>query len=229
MQIPKSATEAELREVFEAHGEVEHINILESRGVHAGCAFVQYTRWAACEEAIAALHERCVMPGCDHALVVKFADAKRSEGAPGKRGGGGGSHAAALLGPHPPGMLVHGHPGGMLGGGYMGGDLMHMGMQHPAMGHPMGLPPMALAGMVPSHGPLGMLPPGRMRRRGLSSNDGGSSDSLADHTSSSDACELRAIALNISPACPAEPVAAVATCAARLGAPLGKRPPSPRT
>jgi hypothetical protein len=45
----------------------------------AGCAFVQYSSWAACEAAIEVLHDKKTMPGSDHPLVVKFADAKKSD------------------------------------------------------------------------------------------------------------------------------------------------------
>lgn len=40
---------------------------------------MQFRKWASCEAAIEALHEQMVMPGCEHPLVVKFADAKRRD------------------------------------------------------------------------------------------------------------------------------------------------------
>lgn len=40
-QIPKTSTEADVLSVFAPFGEVESVNILKSKGVHAGCAFVQ--------------------------------------------------------------------------------------------------------------------------------------------------------------------------------------------
>jgi hypothetical protein len=81
-QIPKTVSEPELTAVFTPFGEVDQVSILKSRGIHAGCAFVQYKSWSSCEKAIEALHEKMVMPGCEHALVVKFADAKRTDSMP---------------------------------------------------------------------------------------------------------------------------------------------------
>lgn len=137
-QIPKTCTEADVLSVFAPFGEVETVNILKSKGVHAGCAFVQVRRqrlgqgqllvgrrlrprwrlagavepvllcrrapailppsfppsqppplspstlpqfssWASCEAAIEALHDKSTMPGAEHPLVVKFADAKKSD------------------------------------------------------------------------------------------------------------------------------------------------------
>jgi hypothetical protein len=40
---------------------------------------VQYNSWAACEAAIEALHDKVTMPAAEHPLVVKFADAKKSD------------------------------------------------------------------------------------------------------------------------------------------------------
>jgi hypothetical protein len=40
---------------------------------------VQYSTWASCEAAIEALHDKTTMPGAEHPLVVKFADAKKSD------------------------------------------------------------------------------------------------------------------------------------------------------
>jgi len=41
LQIPKTSIEADVLAVFAPFGEVESVNILKSKGVHAGCAFVQ--------------------------------------------------------------------------------------------------------------------------------------------------------------------------------------------
>lgn len=40
---------------------------------------VQFSSWASCEAAIEALHDKSTMPGAEHPLVVKFADAKKSD------------------------------------------------------------------------------------------------------------------------------------------------------
>ena len=54
---------------------------LPAPALPAGCAFVQYSTWAACEAAIEALHDTATMPGSEHPLVVKFADAKKNDAA----------------------------------------------------------------------------------------------------------------------------------------------------
>lgn len=177
-QIPKTSVEADILAVFGPFGEVEQINILKSKGVHAGCAFVQYSSWAACEAAIEALHDKTTMPGAEHPLVVKFADAKKSDaGMMQKRGlgmmgmGGFGAHPA-LLGAHHhhpygdmglPGMTHMAMPG-MGGLGAMSGLLQANGLSHAALGMGMGMGlPSGLAGGKP---------------HGLGSHDGGSSENL---------------------------------------------------
>ena len=40
LQIPKTAAEQDILEVFAPHGEVEQISILRARGVHAGAGRV---------------------------------------------------------------------------------------------------------------------------------------------------------------------------------------------
>ena len=252
-QIPKTASEAEVMEVFAPYGEVESVAILKSKGLHAGgcsrsgggrvasgrrggpnccrtsgvrgaavcaawtpasgpaprptsllpsslcslptpfssllsphavaaadaagCAFVQFKKWASCEAAIAALHEQVVMPGCEHPLVVKFADAKRSDNPALKRpslSGMVGLGLPAFGSPHHQ-LLAGGYPGDM-GGGLPG----------------MGPPPHHLAAMgfggllpgsaAPHHVSLGMpthLGLANGRANGLGSV-GGSSENLLD-------------------------------------------------
>lgn len=182
-QIPKTAGEAEVLAVFAPFGEVQSVNILKSKGIHAGCAFVQYASWTACEGAIEALHERLVMPGCEHPLVVKFADAKKMEAAPlHKRGLG-------MLG----GMLMGApHPAMMAGYDAMGQMAMHMGQMAHMPGQMAHMP--SLTGMTPMHGmgsllqgsPLGgmgiatpmPMHTGLASRSSLGGVDNGSSDSL---------------------------------------------------
>jgi len=56
--LPHSTTESELRTVFEAHGEVEKVNIVTDRetGRARGFAFVEMTNAGEAEKAIAALN-----------------------------------------------------------------------------------------------------------------------------------------------------------------------------
>ena len=53
----------------------------------AGCAFVQYSKWAEAEQAIDAHNAKTVPPGGEVPLVVKFADARKKEPSQGRRGG----------------------------------------------------------------------------------------------------------------------------------------------
>ncbi len=56
--LPHSTTEAELREVFQPHGEIERVNIVTDRetGRARGFAFVEMTNAGEAEKAIAALN-----------------------------------------------------------------------------------------------------------------------------------------------------------------------------
>jgi len=56
--LPHSTTESQLRTVFEAHGEVEKVNIVTDRetGRARGFAFVEMTNAGEAEKAIAALN-----------------------------------------------------------------------------------------------------------------------------------------------------------------------------
>lgn len=147
-QIPKTADEAEVLAVFAPYGEVESVNILKSKGLHAGCAFVQFKRWSSCEESIAALHEQLVMPGCEHPLVVKFADAKRSDNPALKAGRGVGPTALGLM----PGL---GMPGPMHSGPYIGSPHAPHPLLGPGSGYPSGPELAAMA----SGGLAGLCPP----------------------------------------------------------------------
>ncbi len=56
--LPQSTTEAELRSVFQAHGDVERVNIVTDRetGRARGFAFVEMTNASEADKAIAALN-----------------------------------------------------------------------------------------------------------------------------------------------------------------------------
>jgi RNA recognition motif-containing protein len=79
-QVHMDATEDQLRDLFSKFGVVEKIS-LSPKSNRADSsytfAFVRFKKWAACEAAIDALHEKYTMNGMDHPLVVKFADAKK--------------------------------------------------------------------------------------------------------------------------------------------------------
>jgi len=89
--LPHSTTEAELRNVFEAHGAVEKVTLVTDRetGRSRGFAFVEMTDASAADKAIAALN------GSDlggRPLTINEAKPKtdRPRGGAGQRFGGGG-------------------------------------------------------------------------------------------------------------------------------------------
>ena len=84
--LPFSATEADLRELFETHGSVESINVITDRetGRPRGFAFVEMSDAAAASKAMQALDGR------DHGgrnLKVNEANER-----PARSGGGGGGY-----------------------------------------------------------------------------------------------------------------------------------------
>lgn len=83
--LPHSATEAELREVFQPHGEVEKVNIVTDRetGRARGFAFVEMANDGEAEKAIAALNGTQLG---GRALTINEAKPKANR----PRGGGGG-------------------------------------------------------------------------------------------------------------------------------------------
>mmetsp|Transcript_16571 Transcript_16571/g.49593 ORF Transcript_16571/g.49593 Transcript_16571/m.49593 type:complete len:713 (+) Transcript_16571:175-2313(+) len=160
-QVPKDASEGDLRPLFEMFGEIVCLNVLRTQrgqGPSAGCAFVEYRKWAQAERAMEAHNGITKLPGSDMPLVVKFADAKRPE-----MGGGGFMGAGGPMGgPRGSGWSPHAGQGafgsGIMGPGYgghvNGGGGMHGGMY----GSPYG---------VPASGPMGLgvgvrLPDGRL-------------------------------------------------------------------
>jgi len=88
--LPHSTTEAELRNLFQAHGEVEKVSIVTDRetGRARGFGFVEMTNAGEAEKAIAALN------GTDlggRALKINEAKPKTDRpGGSGQRFGGGG-------------------------------------------------------------------------------------------------------------------------------------------
>ena len=89
--LPHSTTEAELRNVFQAHGAVERVNIVTDRetGRARGFAFVEMTDAGDAEKAIAALNGTQLG---GRALTINEAKPKtdRPRSGSGQRFGGGG-------------------------------------------------------------------------------------------------------------------------------------------
>src|SRR6266487_2792389 len=89
--LPHSTTEAELRNLFEPHGQVQRVSMVTDRetGRSRGFAFVEMTDSGEAEKAIAALNGT-ELGG--RALKINEAKPKteRSSGPRGQRSGGGG-------------------------------------------------------------------------------------------------------------------------------------------
>ncbi|KJE90958.1 RNA binding protein [Capsaspora owczarzaki ATCC 30864] len=76
--ISRTASEDELRKVFEMYGDIEDIAVLrQPDGTSKGCAFIKYRWREQAVAAISALHGRISMDGCPAPLIVKFADTDR--------------------------------------------------------------------------------------------------------------------------------------------------------
>jgi cold-inducible RNA-binding protein len=87
--LPHTTTEAELRDVFQPHGEVEKVSIMTDRetGRARGFAFVEMANAGEAEKAIAALNGTQLG---GRALTINEAKPKADRPRPGGGGGGGG-------------------------------------------------------------------------------------------------------------------------------------------
>ena len=87
--LPHSTTEAELREFFQAHGDVQKVSIVTDRetGRSRGFAFVEMTDAGAADKAIAALNGTQLG---GRTLAINEARPKPQFGGGGGGGGGGG-------------------------------------------------------------------------------------------------------------------------------------------
>ncbi|CAD7698562.1 unnamed protein product [Ostreobium quekettii] len=74
-QVPRDATESDVRALFEPFGEIVDFQ-MPRRKMVAGCAFVKFAKWAQAEMAMEALDGQNRFPNSTRPLVVKFADAK---------------------------------------------------------------------------------------------------------------------------------------------------------
>ena len=106
--VAKTATEAEVKDVFAGHGDIEEVYIMRDRmtGESKGCAFVKYAEYESCSAAIQELHQKYTMEGAPQAMIVKFADPPKSAtGAVGAMGAGGAMFGRPMAGgarPLPP-------------------------------------------------------------------------------------------------------------------------------
>lgn len=74
--VPRTASEADIRLVFEVHGTIVEVVLLKDKrtGVRQGSCFVKYATLDEADRAIKALSNQYTFPGESCPVVVKFAD-----------------------------------------------------------------------------------------------------------------------------------------------------------
>ncbi|VFR02861.1 unnamed protein product [Cuscuta campestris] len=80
----RQTSKREIDELFSRYGIIESIFFVRDRDdqkQHRGCAFVQFSRRDMAVAAINALQGTYTMRGCDHPLIVRFADPKKPRSA----------------------------------------------------------------------------------------------------------------------------------------------------
>lgn len=82
-QVPQTVTEQEVRSYFERFGTITDVSVLQGKDMEsAGCAFIEYDTWAACDTAIETLNGKVAFvsivenPIPCKSLVVKYAKPK---------------------------------------------------------------------------------------------------------------------------------------------------------
>ncbi|MED6168571.1 hypothetical protein PIB30_012841 [Stylosanthes scabra] len=77
--VPKTATEADVRLVFEGHGTIVEVVLLRDKrtGGRQGSCFVKYATLDEAERAIKALSSKYTFPGESSPVVVRYADRER--------------------------------------------------------------------------------------------------------------------------------------------------------
>lgn len=80
-QVPVESTEEQLRELMQAHGEVQSLTI-PRKSDSRRFAMVTFDKWAQAEAAVEALHGTCSLGG-QKPLVVRFADPPKGDDARG--------------------------------------------------------------------------------------------------------------------------------------------------
>jgi hypothetical protein len=122
--LPFSATEEEITELFSPYGSVERVKIVTDRetGRPRGFAFVSMGEVAGANAAIAALNDQDYQ---GRALRINAAEAREPRagggGGGGYKGGGGGGYKGGGGGGYKGGGGGGGYKGGGGGGGYKGG------------------------------------------------------------------------------------------------------------
>ncbi|XP_008794964.2 flowering time control protein FCA-like isoform X2 [Phoenix dactylifera] len=77
--VPRTATEEEIRPVFEEHGDVIEVALIKDKrtGLQQGCCFVKYATSEEADRAIKALHNQYTLPGGSGPIQVRYADGER--------------------------------------------------------------------------------------------------------------------------------------------------------
>ncbi|XP_061357024.1 flowering time control protein FCA isoform X2 [Gastrolobium bilobum] len=77
--VPRTATEEDIRPLFEEHGNVIEVALIKDRktGQHQGCCFIKYATSGEADQAIRALHNQHTLPGGVGPIQVRYADGER--------------------------------------------------------------------------------------------------------------------------------------------------------
>ncbi|XP_027333490.1 flowering time control protein FCA isoform X2 [Abrus precatorius] len=77
--VPRTATEEDIRPLFEEHGNVIEVALIKDRktGQHQGCCFIKYATSEEADQAIRALHNQHTLPGGVGPVQVRYADGER--------------------------------------------------------------------------------------------------------------------------------------------------------
>ncbi|XP_010928319.1 flowering time control protein FCA isoform X2 [Elaeis guineensis] len=77
--VPRTATEEDIRPLFEEHGEVIEVALIKDRktGQQQGCCFIKYATSEEADRAIRALHNQYTLPGGSGPIQVRYADGDR--------------------------------------------------------------------------------------------------------------------------------------------------------
>ncbi|KAJ8767319.1 hypothetical protein K2173_017363 [Erythroxylum novogranatense] len=77
--VPRTATEADIRPLFEDHGKVIEVALIRDKrtGQQQGCCFIKYATSEEADRAIKALHNQYTLPGGVGPIQVRYADGER--------------------------------------------------------------------------------------------------------------------------------------------------------
>ncbi|OVA13587.1 RNA recognition motif domain [Macleaya cordata] len=77
--VPRTATEEEIRPLFEEHGDVIEVALIKDKrtGQQQGCCFIKYGTSEDADRAIRALHNQYTLPGGVGPIQVRYADGER--------------------------------------------------------------------------------------------------------------------------------------------------------